>query len=103
MSEQRIERIRQPAHEIWRREGKPDGREHEHWQMAVAETEAEEVQGVIDVPAGPAAKPSHSEGASPLQKDGPSTGSAMSRVAGPGESKQDRPLRGAGGSGQQDK
>lgn len=28
------ERIRARAYEIWEREGRPDGREHEHWDQA---------------------------------------------------------------------
>jgi hypothetical protein len=34
-------RIRQRAHEIWEREGRPDGRHHEHWAQARREIEAE--------------------------------------------------------------
>jgi hypothetical protein len=37
----RHERIRQRAHEIWEREGRPDGREHEHWDRATKEITAE--------------------------------------------------------------
>lgn len=33
----RDERIRQRAYEIWEREGRPHGREEEHWRMAVDE------------------------------------------------------------------
>ncbi len=31
------ERIRQRAYEIWEREGRPHGRDEEHWRMAVDE------------------------------------------------------------------
>ena len=37
----REERIRQRAHEIWEREGRPKGREQEHWNQAVQEIESE--------------------------------------------------------------
>lgn len=37
----REERIRRRAHEIWEREGRPHGREQEHWDQAVQEIEAE--------------------------------------------------------------
>jgi hypothetical protein len=40
--------IRARAHQIWEREGRPDGRHLEHWEMASAEIAAE---------AKPAAKP----------------------------------------------
>ncbi|UCI28178.1 DUF2934 domain-containing protein [Mesorhizobium sp. B2-8-5] len=35
------ERIRQRAHEIWEREGRPEGRQQEHWDQAVQEIEPE--------------------------------------------------------------
>ena len=34
-------RIRERAYEIWAREGRPDGKDEEHWQRATAEIEAE--------------------------------------------------------------
>jgi hypothetical protein len=34
-------RIRERAHAIWEREGRPEGREVEHWHMAAAEIAAE--------------------------------------------------------------
>lgn len=36
------DRIRRRAYEIWEREGRPHGREQEHWDRAVQEIEAEE-------------------------------------------------------------
>jgi hypothetical protein len=36
----REEIIRKRAHELWEREGRPDGREQEHWDQAVQEIEA---------------------------------------------------------------
>jgi hypothetical protein len=41
MPSEREERIRQRAYAIWEREGKPDGREAEHWEKAAAEIDAE--------------------------------------------------------------
>lgn len=37
----RDDQIRQRAHEIWEREGRPEGRQEEHWQRAVEEIERE--------------------------------------------------------------
>ena len=34
-------RIRERAHAIWEREGRPEGREVAHWHMAAAEVAAE--------------------------------------------------------------
>ena len=36
------ERIRRRAHEIWEREGRPEGRHEEHWARARREVESEE-------------------------------------------------------------
>jgi hypothetical protein len=41
MTDNRTERIRQRAHEIWEREGRPEGRAQEHWYKAVQDVEAE--------------------------------------------------------------
>lgn len=54
MPSDREERIRRRAYEIWEREGKPDGREAEHWDKAAAEIDAERegaeaVTGVADM------------------------------------------------------
>jgi hypothetical protein len=38
------EQIRQRAYEIWEREGRPDGREAEHWRMAADELGASAAQ-----------------------------------------------------------
>lgn len=37
----REEKIKRRAHEIWEQEGRPGGREQEHWDRAVQEIEAE--------------------------------------------------------------
>ncbi|WP_245455952.1 DUF2934 domain-containing protein [Mesorhizobium sp. M7A.F.Ca.US.008.03.1.1] len=37
----REEKIKRRAHEIWEQEGRPAGREQEHWDRAVQEIEAE--------------------------------------------------------------
>src|SRR5687768_8289682 len=61
MSEDREERVRQRAHEIWEREGKPHGHEKKHWEQASNEIDAEED-----------AKPAHAAAATgtspPLEK-----------------------------------
>ncbi|WP_448208096.1 DUF2934 domain-containing protein [Azospirillum sp. sgz302134] len=38
----RNDRIQRRAHEIWEREGKPQGRHDDHWSQAEAEIRAEE-------------------------------------------------------------
>jgi hypothetical protein len=41
----RQERIRRRAHEIWEREGRPDGQHEAHWQKAAQELESETDNG----------------------------------------------------------
>ena len=41
MSEDREERVRRRAHEIWEREGRPHGDEKKHWEQASNEIDAE--------------------------------------------------------------
>lgn len=41
MNSDQESRIRQRAYEIWQREGRPEGREAEHWRRAEAEITAE--------------------------------------------------------------
>ncbi|UEM22771.1 DUF2934 domain-containing protein [Skermanella mucosa] len=41
-TDDREERVRQRAHEIWMREGRPEGRRDRHWQEAKDEIEVEE-------------------------------------------------------------
>ena len=38
----RNEKIRKRAHEIWEEEGRPEGREYSHWLRARAEIDAED-------------------------------------------------------------
>jgi DUF2934 family protein len=42
MDEEREARIRQRAHEIWEREGRPEGAQEEHWRRACEEIDAED-------------------------------------------------------------
>jgi hypothetical protein len=37
----REERIKRRAHELWEHEGRPEGRQQEHWDQAVQEVESE--------------------------------------------------------------
>ncbi|CDX31339.1 conserved hypothetical protein [Mesorhizobium sp. ORS 3359] len=40
MTDDRHERIRQRAHEIWEQAGRPEGAHEEHWSQATAEIDA---------------------------------------------------------------
>lgn len=42
MTPDREEKIRQRAYELWEAEGRPDGKQQEHWERAAREIEAEE-------------------------------------------------------------
>jgi len=41
MPDDRDERIRRRAHEIWEREGRPHGKDAEHWERAAREIDGE--------------------------------------------------------------
>ena len=47
MTDERERRIRERAYAIWEREGRPRGREREHWEQAAAELAAED-DGAIE-------------------------------------------------------
>lgn len=38
----RDQRTRERAHQLWEQEGRPEGREHEHWDRAAREIEEQE-------------------------------------------------------------
>lgn len=42
MAEDREERIRRRAYDLWQREGAPEGRHQDHWHEAVAQIDAED-------------------------------------------------------------
>ncbi|WEX10435.1 DUF2934 domain-containing protein [Chelativorans sp. AA-79] len=42
MTTEREDRIRRRAYELWEQEGRPEGREWDHWVQAAREVEAEE-------------------------------------------------------------
>jgi hypothetical protein len=45
MDDEREMRIRERAHEIWEREGRPEGAQEEHWRRASEEIDAENQGG----------------------------------------------------------
>ena len=51
------DRIQRRAHEIWEREGRPDGRHEEHWAQARRQIEAEHGGGPAPEPAAPDTPP----------------------------------------------
>ena len=44
MADDREERIRQRAYDLWQREGAPEGRDQDHWHEAAAQIDAEETR-----------------------------------------------------------
>jgi hypothetical protein len=72
-------RIRERAHGIWEREGRPEGRAATHWQMAAAEIAAE----------GKAAKPrAEAAGAAQAAKKPAPARAAAARAADPKRSRK---------------
>jgi hypothetical protein len=45
MTDDRQERIRNRAHQIWQEEGQPAGQHERHWHQAVADVDQEEAAG----------------------------------------------------------
>ena len=84
----REDRIRQRAYEIWEMEGRPHGRDKEHWERALLEMQDGEA-GVVAPPAAelmpPVARPEAQQGgSSPAKRGGrasvPANGVADRRV-----------------------
>ncbi|PEQ14569.1 hypothetical protein B2G71_03070 [Novosphingobium sp. PC22D] len=76
----KTDRIRQRAHEIWEREGKPDGRHEDHWAEASKQIEAEDASGAKPkrkAPAKAAAKPAKAA----IESTGPKAKSAKPKPA----------------------
>lgn len=75
MNDNREDRVRQRAHEIWLREGQPDGQGGRHWIEAEGEIDAEDKAkkpkkvAAAKTPAKPAAKaPSKPAAKAPAKK-----------------------------------
>ena len=49
MNDQREQRIRERAHQIWEREGRPDGQEQSHWDRASREIDEEDRKQTTDI------------------------------------------------------
>ncbi|MBC9208843.1 DUF2934 domain-containing protein [Roseomonas aerophila] len=53
MQDEQQDRIRDRAHAIWEREGRPEGRHTDHWLQAEQEGSAEGVEPVASAPESP--------------------------------------------------
>lgn len=60
------DKIRERAHHIWEREGRPDGRSEDHWQMARSELAIEMSPGIATEP-NPAAEREEVDHAEPVE------------------------------------
>ena len=79
MTPDRDERIRQRAHELWEREGRPHGRHDDHWQQAREEIDAEALQ--MDSMKGVSADPAQDSRA-PKRRGRPAKSDATEAAAG---------------------
>jgi len=91
MNSDREHKVRERAYQIWEREGRPEGREDEHWAQAEREIESEGAAGsssgdaatnvtAADDPTRPASGPGGAEGLSGVQS-GPASGTGGARPA----------------------
>ncbi|HYD68872.1 DUF2934 domain-containing protein [Azospirillum sp.] len=76
------ERIRRRAHEIWEREGCPEGRQDAHWEQARRELEAEEEAAAPAALDAAAAQP---PAPGPVVRGTPKTVRGRKRAPGSGE------------------
>jgi hypothetical protein len=58
MDNERVERIRARAHAIWEKEGRPEGRDVEHWQRAISEIDAVDAGSLSEAGGAAAREPS---------------------------------------------
>ena len=65
----REQKIRERAHALWEQEGRPEGREHHHWQLATRE-----IDGQTGEPTGDAGSASNRPQATPTSSGGLSSG-----------------------------
>ncbi len=76
------ERIKQRAYEIWESEGRPDGKDEEHWHRAAAEIRGETAVGgeapnpAPNPTAGDAAKPARTRRPAAKEPDAKPAGAA---------------------------
>lgn len=71
MSEDREQRIRERAHRIWEEEGRPEGREDEHWRRAEREIDAANAGDVLPAPDDAQARGGAGAPADPLRNPEP--------------------------------
>jgi hypothetical protein len=91
----REEQIRNRAHQIWEREGRPDGRESEHWARAMREIDDEAGSGQQTAEDADLAAGLQQGGTTPAGGPAASVGSAgggpAGRAGGSARRKSDRP------------
>jgi hypothetical protein len=89
----RDDRIRRRAHEIWEREGRPHGKDAEHWEQAQREVDAEASAEIAAATAGSTRpKSPRAGGKQPGVASGKSgTGKAPSGPARPAKSSAAKP------------
>jgi len=78
---QNEERIRRRAHEIWQREGQPEGRDQDHWEQACREIAAEAAPDEAPTPTAPdgGATPAEAASAAQAVSGAPAAGKATPR------------------------
>lgn len=69
MADDRQERIRNRAHQIWQQEGQPAGQHERHWHQAAADVDAEHATGTSSVAKKPAKKTAGADKAKAAPKE----------------------------------
>lgn len=84
-------RIRQFAYEIWESEGKPEGHEERHWEMARKLVEAEASSPQVEPRKKPAAKPKAAAEPKAAAQPKPSAAQSKAAQAKPAASAAEKP------------
>ena len=67
MTDDRQERIRHRAHQIWQEEGQPAGQHERHWHQATADVDREDASGKSSAAKKPAKKSADKAKAAPKE------------------------------------
>ncbi|CDX20777.1 conserved hypothetical protein [Mesorhizobium sp. ORS 3324] len=79
MTDDRQERIRRRAHEIWEQAGRPEGAHMQHWDQAAAEIDADQKKPKAKAAPKKAAKPKAAKAEKPAKADKPAKAKAAAK------------------------
>jgi len=81
MTDDRQERIRNRAHQIWQKEGQPAGHHERHWHQATADIDQEDAAGASSAAKKPGKKPAKKEAGAGKAKAAPKEVKAATKTS----------------------